>query len=113
MSQGQQQCSENQSYIRILGRSQLLQRHPILTPVLLLGGSVLLSILGFSNDAVLFPLLALVGVSSSLLCLSIAFVFGVAGILAGIIGAIEYVDRYSLQAAMFPKPKEHSYANRN
>jgi len=46
----------------------------------------------------------------------ITLVLGIAGTLASIISVIEYIDRhskYKLQAAMFPEPKEQSYANRN
>ncbi len=107
MIQGQYEPSGQQ---RI--RSRLLRQHPVLTPVVLLSGSVALCIASFFADS-LFPVLAFIGAPVALFCLSTAFVLGVAGVLATIIGIIERVDRYCLQAAMFPKPKESSYANRN
>ena|SRR5215469_9192125 len=100
---------------RISRRSPLLERHPVLAPVLLLGSSVALVIASFSVDA-LFPLLASIGVHPALLCLLMAMVLGISGMLAGIVYIIERIDSYCLQhlrAGVFPQPKEHSYANRN
>ena len=96
-------------------RSPLLERHPVLAPVLLLASSVALFIVSFSADS-LFPVLAFVGVHPALLCLLMAMVSGISGMLAGIIYIIERIDSYCLQrlqAGVFPQPKEHSYANRN
>jgi len=96
-------------------RSRLLQQHPVLTPVLLLGGSVGLFIANFSGDT-LFPPLAVIGVPTANLCLLVALVLGISGILASIIYLIEKVDCYlsrHLQAGVLAQLKEHSYANRN
>ena len=93
-------------------RNPLLQRHPVLLPVLLLTCAIALSIASFFADS-LFPVLTFIGVPSPLLCLLLAYVLGISGILTSIIGIIECMDRYSLQNAMFPKSKEQSYANRN
>ncbi len=95
-----------------LRRSQFLQRHPLLTPVMLLSGSLVLCIASFFSDTV-FPVLALLGIPSALFCLSVAAMLGVVGILVGIISLIEYLDRYSAQASTFSRPKEQGYVNRN
>lgn len=95
-----------------LRRSQFLQRHPFLTPVMLLSGSLVLGIMSFFSDTI-FPVLALLGIPSAWFCLSIAAMLGVVGILVGIISLIEYLDRYSAQASVFSRPKEQGYANRN
>ncbi len=93
-------------------RHRLLQRHPVLLPVLLFSGSLVLGCASlFSVD--LFPLLTLLGISTQPLYFSTAYVLGVSGILAGIIGTIERFDRCKLQMAMFPQPKEQSYDNRH
>jgi hypothetical protein len=110
MIQSQSKAVRQQHCITISGRNHLLRRHPVLTPVVLLGGSALLGIASLFTDAV-FPVLALLGESSTPLCLSMALVLGISGILIGIISIIEYVDRHSTPAAMLSKPKEHSYAN--
>ena len=95
-----------------LRRSQFLQRHPLLTPVMLLSGSLILCIASFFSNSV-FPVLALLGIPSALFCLSFAAMLGVVGILVGIISLIEYLDQYSAQASAFSRPKEQGYANRN
>ncbi len=102
-------------HLPVQHRSRLLQQHPVLTPVLLLGSSVGLLIASFSGDT-LFPALAVIGVPTDNLCLLIALVLGISGILASIIYLIEKVDCYlskRLQAGVFVQSKEHSYANRN
>ncbi len=93
-------------------RHRLLQRHPVLFPVLLFTGSLVLGCASFFSID-LFPLLTLLGVSTQPLYFSIAYILGVSGILAGIIGIIEHFDRFKLQMAMFPQPKEQSYGNRH
>lgn len=102
-------------HLPVQHRSRLLQQHPVLTPVLLLGGSVGLLIASSSGDT-LFPALAVIGVPTANLCLLVALVLGISGILASIIYLIEKVDCYlskRLQAGVFAQSKEHSYANRN
>ncbi len=109
-----------EQYSRIVGkprwyrlrRSQFLQRHPLLTPVMLLSGSLVLCIASFFSDTV-FPVLALLGIPSALFCLSVSAMLVVVGILVGIISLIEYLDRYSAQASTFSRPKEQGYVNRN
>lgn len=108
----QQQWSGNRQYAQMMQRSFVLQRHPVLTPVLLLSGSGILCIASFSANT-LFPILTLLGIPSALFCLSIAMMLGIVGILVGIISMIEYFSRYSAQATAFSQPKEHSYVNRH
>ena len=108
----QQQWSGNKQYARMMQRSLLLQRHPVLTPVLLLSGAGILCIVSFSASN-LFPILTLLGIPATLFCLSIAMMLGIVGILVGIISMIEYFSRYSAQATAFSQPKERSYANRH
>lgn len=88
-----------------LRRSTLLQRHPILLPVLLIGGALLLGIASSYAD-LFFPLLVVLGVSPTAFCLSLAFVLGSAGILTGIISILEYIDRFSARVGIFPRSKE-------
>jgi hypothetical protein len=110
----QSQCKPASQQWSLYGarRGDLLQRHPVLTPVLLLACALFLSTAGIFTDT-FFPLLAIVGISSAQFCLSSALVLWISGILAGITGIIEHIDRYSVQAAMFPQSKEQNYAHRN
>jgi hypothetical protein len=99
------------------GRNQLLQRHPVLTPVILLCSAVALGIAGIYGNAV-FPVLPLARVAIDtfvLLCIIVAFVLGIAGVLATIIGILEQVDRSftGVSFLMFLRLKERTYANRN
>lgn len=92
-----------------LHRSPLLQQHPVLLPALFLLGAVATGTSGFFSDS-LFPLLSLIGVPSLLICLSLAFVLGIVGVLIGIISFIEAFER---QTVTHLKVKEQSYVNRN
>jgi hypothetical protein len=104
MISGQFEPSGQQQYILVPGRSFLLQRHPVLIPVVLILSSVVLCITSFSVDT-LFPLLALIGAPGALVCLSVAFVLGVSGVLASIISIIEGIDRHHSRTTTFPKQK--------
>jgi hypothetical protein len=104
MISGQFEPSGQQQYILLPGRRLLLQRHPVLMPIALITGSVVLCIASFSADT-LFPLLALIGAPGALICLSVAFVSGVSGVLASIISIIEGIDRHHLRTTTFPKQK--------
>jgi len=87
----------------------------VLAPVLFLGSAAALFIASFPADS-LFPVLTFIGVHPAFLCLLLAVVLGISGMLAGIVYIIERIDSYCLhclQAGVFPQPKEHSYANRN
>jgi len=93
-------------------RGDLLQRHPVLAPVLLLACALFLSTTGIFTDT-FFPQLAIVGISSAQFCLSSALVLWISGILAAITGIIEHIDRSHIQTATFPQRKEQNYAHRN
>ncbi len=114
-----QRPKEHAPHRHILGRSPLLQRHPVITPVVLLCSSLLLGVASIFADSV-FSVLTLVGVPVGtlvLLCVLVAFVLGIAGVLAGIIGILEQVDRSCSPtgASILPflRLKEQTYANRN
>lgn len=89
-------------------RDPLLQRHPVLVPVMLLCGSVVLYLASFFADA-LFPVFTFFGIPAGSICLLFALVTGISGILTSIIGLIERVDRSSLHTHVFPNQRrEHS-----
>ena len=104
MISGQFEPSCQQQYILIPGRNRLLHEHPVLIPVVLIVGSIVLCIVSFFADT-LFPLLALIGAPGAFVCLSVAVVLGVSGVLASIISLIEGIDRHRLRTTTFPKPK--------
>ena len=109
--------SQEVTHRHLLGRSPLLQRHPVLTPVALLMSSLLLGIISIFADSV-FSVLTFVGVPVGtlvLVCVLVAFVLGIVGVLASIIGILEQVDRYysTTGVPMFLRLKEQTYANRN
>lgn len=110
MSQEQEQAGLPGVGGGVQQRHVLVSRHPLLISLLFLCGAALLCIASCFSDS-LFPLLALFGVSSMPLCLSLAFVLGLSGILICIIRMIEYFDRRYLGIALCPKSKEHSYAS--
>ena len=87
-------------------------RHRAFIAFFLLSGALVFSIASFFTDG-LFSVLNLLGVPSAQLCLTLAFVLGISGIVTSIVVMIERIDRFWSQAAMFQKSKEHSYANRN
>ncbi len=97
-------CSRKRS-IWVRDREHLLKRHPVLVPVILLLGAYLASIASFSAENI-FPLLTLIGTPSNVLCLLIALVLGISGVLVSIISILECIDRRSVHAAMFPEAKE-------
>ncbi len=119
MLQGQK---EPLNHRHLVARSPLLQRYPVLTPVVLLGSSLLLGVVSLFSDT-LFPILALVGVSVNtsstlvLLCLLVASITGIAGVLTSIIGILGYADRRCATTAVsvltLLKLKEQTYANRH
>ncbi len=111
MSQSQQELSYRRIAVR-LRRSSVLQRYPVLAPCLLLSGSIGLGIASFFSDA-LFPVLAFIGIPTTLFCLSLACIFGIVGVLVGIITVIEHADHAAFQATAISQRKEHGYANRN
>lgn len=97
-----------------LNKSVLLQQHPVLVPLILLGGSLLAGL-----AAIVFPLLTGVPMISFVtLCLSLACVMGIAGLLVGITGILALVDessrklqhRPSLFTRLLSKVKEQYYS---
>lgn len=110
MIQGQSGPSGHQQSFLTSQRSHLLRKYPVLLPLALLCGAIGLFVLSPLADSYL-PILALVGAPASLLCILLALVLGISGLLASIISIIESVDRRHLRAAMFPKTKEQSYGN--
>ncbi len=94
---GQQRISD-------VGQRRLLRQHPVLVPVLLLGGSLGAGIVGLCSH-LLFPLLLFTGVPVGLLCIAGAFVLGITGIIASIISVLEHIDRRHLALARMAKPK--------
>jgi len=97
-------CSRKRS-IWVRDQKHLLTRHPVLLPVFLLLGACLASSGSFSAENV-FPLLVLLGIPSNVLCLSVALVLGISGVLVSIISILEYIDRRSVHVALFPEAKE-------
>ena len=107
------------SHARLLSRNPFLQRHPVLTPVALLFGSLLLGVVSIFADTV-FSVLTFVGVPVGtlvLVCVLVAFVLGIVGTLTSIISILEQIDRYCSTTGVtlptFLRLKEQTYANRN
>jgi hypothetical protein len=105
MIQSQYEASSRKRSLWIRDQKYLLKRHPVLLPLLLVLGACLASIGSFSAENV-FPLLTLLGMPSNVLCLSMALVLGISGVLTSIISLLEHIDRRSVHAAMFPEAKE-------
>jgi len=110
MIEGQYQSSGRQPIPLQPKRSRLLQQHPVLLPILLLCSSVALYVAS-SFPGSLFPLLALMGVPADAFCLAFACVLGIVGLLTGITGILEGIDRHCFKAVICLKPKEQSYGN--
>lgn len=104
MIRGRYYLSSGQQRFLTPRRDPLLQRHPVLVPVTLLSGAVVLGIASFFAN-ILFPVLTLLGIPAGLICLLFALVAGIAGILTSITGLIECIDRLHLPAEVFPQPK--------
>ncbi len=92
MIQGQYHSPSGRQRMGRLQRHVLLHRHPVLVPVTLSGTALVLCIVSFYASN-LFPLLTWVGMPSQLLCLLLALVLGISGILTSIVGLIERMDR--------------------
>lgn len=105
MLQGHQTFPAKRQHMVIPQQSSLLRRHPVMMPVLLIGSAVGLFIVSFFANS-LFPLLALIGAPPTIMCLLLALVLGICGILASIISIIEKIDRSRFQAPMFTQPEE-------
>jgi len=104
MIQGQFEPLGQRRHLLRTERGRLLQQHPVLLPVILIFGAVVLCLASFFANT-LFPLLALFGVPTTPLCLSVALVLGVSGIVASIISILESIDRLRTKMTTVPKPK--------
>lgn len=103
MIQGHYDPLTDRRTIYIAQRRSLLQCHPVMMPVVLIGSSITLFVVSFFANT-LFPLLALIGAPSTLICVLLALVLGLCGILASIISIIEKIDRSRLQTIMVRQP---------
>src|SRR5260370_5487830 len=100
----QGQCNPPSGRQRFLTprRDPLLQRHPVLIPIALLSGAVVLCIASFFAST-LFPVITLLVIPTGSLCLLCAFVSGRSWICTTIICAIELVDRPHLHHTILAK----------
>ena len=92
-------------------RNPLLQRHPVLVPLVLFASSIALAIASFFTDN-LFPVLALIGVPSVLVCYLLAAVLGLCGVIVSITGLLELRDAFGhcpIQLALAPQSKGQHY----
>jgi hypothetical protein len=92
-------------------RHLLLQRHPVLVPLVLFASSIVLAITSFFTDN-LFPVLTLIGVPSALVCYLLAAVLGLCGVLVSITGLLELChtcDHRCIQLALAPQSKGQHY----
>jgi len=92
-------------------RNLLLQRHPVLVPVVLFASSIVLAIASFFTDN-LFPVLTLIGVPSALVCYLLAAVLGLCGVIVSITGLLEHCDIFNhcpIQLALAPLSKRQHY----
>ncbi|GCE13391.1 hypothetical protein [Tengunoibacter tsumagoiensis] len=115
MFRSQQQCLDSvrsQRYLFQQSRNPLLQRHPVLLPTAFLSGSLLSGIAGLYGNMDF----TVIGASSLLLCLLVAFVLGTCGLLICIIGILEYNElQWGVQVVKIAhtthgqQSKEHSY----
>jgi hypothetical protein len=72
-------------------RNPLLQRHPVLVPLVLFASAIVLAMASFFTDD-LFPVLTLIGVPSALVCYLLAAVLGLCGVIVSITGLLELGD---------------------
>lgn len=105
MISGQYDPPSGQQRVMTMPANPLLRQHPVLIPMLLIGAAIGLCVVSFSADT-LFPLLTIMGTSSTLFCLLVALVLGIAGVLAAIISIIENIDRARMRAEALPPSKE-------
>jgi hypothetical protein len=92
-------------------RNPLIQRHPVLVPLVLFASSIVLAIVSFFADN-LFPVLTLIGVPSVLVCYLLAAVLGLCGVLVSITGLLELYDTCDhrcIQLALAPQSKGQHY----
>lgn len=75
------------------GRHSFLRTHPVLVPLALFAGAILLGVASFFSD-LLFPILALIGLPTALICCLGAGVLGLCGVVVSITGLLEVVDTF-------------------
>ena len=92
MIQSQHTCSCQQSYTLQLERNPLLEQHPILVPLSLISSAIILIVASFFARG-FSPTFLFIGISTTLLCLLLATVLGLCGVITGIIELMEHVDR--------------------
>ncbi len=102
MIQSQHTCSCQQRYALQTGRHPLLEQHPVLVSLSLVSSAILLMIASFFAGR-FFPTFLFIGISATLLCLLLAVVLGICGVITSIIGVMEYLDRSWTSA--FPQNK--------
>jgi CHASE2 domain-containing sensor protein len=88
-------------------RNPLLQRHPVLIPLVLFASSIVLVIVSFFADN-LFPVLTLIGIPLALVCYLLAAVLGLCGVIVSITGLLEFCDTFDrcpIQLVLAPQSK--------
>jgi len=94
-------------------RNPLIQRHPVLVPLVLFASAFVLAIGSFFADN-LFPILTLIGVPSALICYLLAAVLGLSGVIVSITGLLEFYDTSDhrcILLALAPQSKGQRYGN--
>ena len=92
-------------------RNPLLQRHPVLVPLVLFASSIALAMASFFVDA-LFPVLMLLGIPSALVCSLLAVVVGLCGVIVSITGLLECrnaFDHCPIRLALVTQSKGQQY----
>jgi anaerobic C4-dicarboxylate transporter len=92
-------------------RNPLLQRHPLLVPLVLFASSTLLATTSFFADD-LFPVLTFIGFPSALVCSLFATVLGLCGVIVSITGLLEFRSAFHhchLPLALAPQCKGRHY----
>jgi hypothetical protein len=111
MRQSQKKDLLGQWHLASQQRHPLLQRHPVLVPLVLFASAIVLAIASFFTD-ILFPVLTLIGIPSVLLCYLLAAVLGLCGVLVSITGLLELCGTCNhrlIQLALAPQSKGHHY----
>jgi hypothetical protein len=89
------------------GRNPLLQRYPLLAPLVLFMSSITLAVSSPFADS-LFPILAFFSIPSTLVCCLFAVVLGLCAVIVSITGLLERFDAHKphqTSPALTPHPK--------
>jgi hypothetical protein len=111
MTQSQKNDSTGQWQLASQQRHPLIQRHPVLAPLVLFASSIVLAMANFFTDN-LFPVLTLIGIPSTLVCYLLAAVLGLCGVIVSITGLLERChtfDHCPIQLALAPHSKGRRY----